>query len=284
MTAPRELREAVLARALADRPAGRPVVQAAEPCSPADAFRRAIDELFTTLTSLSRSEWSAPGHADYGSVHDVIAHLVGVERLSLEWTELPAGSELQPTEHAAATRAAVEELRGVDGEVVARIWRDAALAFHATAAAADPEKPVLAHDLPTDVEGLLVLRSFELWAHLDDVCRATGRARPGIDPARRSLMSTRLMEALPVAAVLRGVAQQGTVRFVLTDDDIGAARLFDVVVGDDGTDHAVVVADTTDVCRVAARRLPAAQLTAHIDGDPGLALAVLSALDAFARD
>lgn len=284
MSVPEGLRESVLARALAGRAPGRPIVDAAAPCSPADAFLRGVECLAATLEELAESDWARTCHADHGSVHDVIAHLVGVERLSRKWTELAPGSQPQPSDHLAATRAAVEEFAATPGSELARHWHEAAIAFHAAAVAADQTKPVLAHDLPTDVDGLLVLRAFELWAHLDDVCRATGRPRPPIDPPRRTLMSTRLMEAAPVAAALRGVAYEGTVRFVLTEEDTGAARLFDVAVGDPERAHAVVVVDTTEACRLAARRVTASELAAHIDGDPGLALAVLEALDAFARD
>jgi hypothetical protein len=45
-----------------------------------------------------------------------------------------------------------------------------------------------------------------------------------------------------------------------------------------------IVVDVVDVCRVAARRLPAAQLRYAAEGDRSLAVAVLEAADAVARD
>ena len=47
-----------------------------------------------------------------------------------------------------------------------------------------PDLEVLAHDLPTDADGLLVLRTFELWAHMHDVAQATGRPVPDLDAPR----------------------------------------------------------------------------------------------------
>jgi hypothetical protein len=52
--------------------------------------------------------------------------------------------------------------------------------------------------------------------------------------------------------------------------------------GDD--DEVTIVADTTEVCRVAARRLAAAELDVVVEGDGDAALALLATVDAFARD
>ena len=275
-------REVVLAAATAVRAPGR-AIGAPAPMGAADAYLAAARQLDELLGRLSPDEWSRPAHDEIGTVAEVIAHLTGVERLGVAWLLAPPDEPLVETSHLPASRAAMDELAGADGETLRRAWYDAALQFHAAAVDADPAKPVLAHDLPTDPDGLLVLRAFELWAHLLDVCRATGRPAPAVEPARLALMSTRLMGVLPIAVALRASPAAGRVRFVLTGP---AGGCFDTEVGEDPTATAetTIVADTDAVCRVAARRLHPWALAAHVEGDPVLAGQVLDALDAFARD
>lgn len=283
MSAPAGAWVEVLARALERRPAGRPV-DAPQPASPLEAFLAAAVQLDAQLVALEPAEWAAPAHHHHGTVRDLVAHLVGVERLALQWVQAPAGAELVPTDHLTA-RSASGDLAGTDGPTLGRIWFGAARRLHTASAVADPSKPILAHDLPTDVEGLLVLRAFELWAHLQDICRATGRPVPDAEDERMALMAARLMEALPVAMALRGPRiTSRTARFVLTGR---AGGCFDVPLGPVDVARpadVTVVADAVDACRVAARRLAAADLDAHVEGDAALAAALLAALDAFAQD
>jgi uncharacterized protein (TIGR03083 family) len=282
------LRAEVIDRALDRRPAGRPV-DAVEPCTPLDAFALAVDQLHAVLLTLHQRDWDAPAHHEIGTVRDVVAHLVGVERLMLAWVEADAEEPATATEHVAAARAAATaDLDGIDPRDIAVLWHEAARRALAACAVADPSKAVLAHDLPTDVDGLLVLRAFELWAHLQDVCRAAGRPCPPVDEPRLALMSGRLMDAVPVALFLRGIDPPARiVRFVLTG---AAARCYDVAVGGaasptaDGGIDVTIVADTVDVCRVAARRATHDGIDVIVEGDEDVGRVILGALDAFARD
>jgi predicted lipid carrier protein YhbT len=97
-------------------------------------------------------------------------------------------------------------------------------------------------------------------------------------------MSTRLMRALPGALALRRTTLPvAGVRFVLTG---AAGGCYDVAFDTDApTGTAMtIVADTLDLCRVAARRLSADALDVTIEGDTSAAASLLGALDAFARD
>lgn len=307
---------AMLDRALAARSPGRRL-HAVEPCSPLDAFVAAAAQLGETLEAIDDSGWAAPAHPVHGTVGDLVAHLVGVEELVAGWLEAPPGTDAQPTEHVAATRAAVDELAGRDRVEVVGRWRAAVEAVVRRCEHVPTDRAVLVHDLPTDVDGLLVLRAFELWAHLLDICEATGRRDPVVDEARLALMSTRLMDAVPLAVAWRGVDVSGSVRMVLTGPG-GGCRDVDLRPASDASPNsglassdgpnggarsgastagsvsspggaatggaATVVADAEAVCRVAARRLQADRLDAVIEGDRDLAVAVLGALDAFAKD
>jgi uncharacterized protein (TIGR03083 family) len=242
-------------------------------------------QLDTTLRSLRGDAWALPAHDDHGTVRDLIVHLIGVERLALQWVTARAGSDLVPTDHMASTRATDDQLAAADVATLRRLWFGAARDLHAAAVVADPSKPVLAHDLPTDVDGLLVLRAFELWAHLHDICAAAGGRVPDVEDERMALMTARLMAALPMAVALRGHRiTSRSVRFVVTGR---AGGCFEVALGPvdvERTADVTIVADAVALCRVAARRLAAGDLDAHVEGDATLAHTVLGSLDAFARD
>lgn len=280
------MRDAVIDLALHRRPAGRPV-PAVEPCTPLDAYLRAAEQLHGVLTSLSGADWGALAHHEIGTVRDLIVHLTGVERVALGWVEADGDAPLAVTDHLHASRDASAEFVDAPDDEIVVAWFDGARRFAAACAVADPSKPVLAHDLPTDVDGLLVLRAFELWAHLLDVCGAVGRPEPEVDEPRLALMSSRLMQAAPLALLLRGVdvSSPSRVRFVLTGL---ATRCYDNTFGgesvDGGRPDVTVVIDTVDVCRIAARRASAADVDVAVEGDADVADVILGALDAFARD
>lgn len=277
------LRSGIIDRALVQRPAGRPV-GAPPPSTPLDAFSAAAEQLDRVLRTLERADWAAHAHAEIGTVRDLVVHLVGVERLAHAWVSAPPGTPAVASEHVSAARAVTADLEGADDDDLIARWAAAVEQTRAACAAADPSTPILANDLPTDVDGLLVLRAFELWSHALDVCAATRRPVPAVDAPRLTLMSTRLMAAVPVALALRGIdVSTPAVRFVLTGDG-GGVHDVDLASALEGGEPLTIVVDTVDVCLVAARRLPARALDAVVEGDPVEAGAILGALDAFARD
>jgi hypothetical protein len=131
----------------------------------------------------------------------------------------------------------------------------------------------------------LVLRTFEVWTHHEDVCRATGRPGPLLDGSRLRLMSSDLMDVLPAALAVTGSARPGrTTRIVLTGLGGGTFVRPMAMDGAVGTPDVVITADVVDFCRLAARRIAPDDLDATIEGDPMLAQLVLQAAGAFARD
>ena len=282
---PPELRGRVLAEAGRRRPPGRPAHPPA-PCSPREAFERTVGDFAALLADLDADEWNRPAHDDHGTVKDLVAHLVGVERLSVGWLDPEHPSEEGvAVDHLTATRPAIDELHGADASTVAARWERAAWAVAEVARRGDPARPVHFHDLVGDVDTLLVMRTFELWAHGMDIALATGRPLPALDDERMAMMSGRLMAAVPLALAVRGTpVPDARVRFVLTGP---AGGTYDVPLGAADADSPfalTLVTDAVAICRVAARRLPAAALPFAADGDGVLADAVLAAVDAFARD
>ena len=277
------LRDQILSAALERRNAGRPV-DAADPATPIAAFTTAVAALEATLLALDDADWHAPAHDELGTVRELVSHLIAVEQLVVGWLSTAPDVTVLPSDHIEATRWARDAYADTPTDELVATWVAGARDVIAAAGASDPERPVLAHDLPTDVDGLLVLRTFELWAHRIDVTRAAGRELPPTDPSQLALMSSRLMGAVPVALALRGVVVPvRSLRFVLTG---AAGGCFDVDLGVGPAGPALsIVTDADALCRVAARRLEPSHLELVVlDGDEHDAATVVAALDAFARD
>lgn len=280
---PPDLRSATLDNALRQRAAGRPV-DAAAPCSAADAFTRTIDDLYMLLSSLSAAEWDVRAHAEHGRVRDLVAHLIGVELLSARWLDPDDDVPAQP-DHVASTHDVVVALADIDPARLCEQWHTAASAVATAAATGDPARSVTFHDLSTSIDGFLVTRTFELWAHAMDIATATERPLPTLDDERMALMSSRLMAAVPLAMAYRRIPQPGrTARFVLTGSSGGCYNVALAPTEAADEPDVVIVADTIGLCRLAARRLSAVELDAAMDGDTELGQLVLAGLDAFARD
>ncbi len=277
------LRAEVLARAMQRRAAGD-VIGRPTPSSPNAAFEQTVEDFHALLSTLSTAEWAAAA-GPHTTVASLVAHVAGMEQLSLAWLVGPVPDAAAVADHVEATRPMVAELAGAPGPAVAARWYDLARQVVAAAAVVPSDHPVLAHDLPTDTEGLMVLRTFELWAHMHDIDAATGRPAPDLDTPRMALMSERLMAVLPFAVAVRGVAAPGrTARLVLTGPAGGCYNVALDPSEAPGEPDTTIVVDVVDLCRVAARRLDAGALTVTIEGDRALADRVLASADAFARD
>ena len=174
------------------------------PGEQADAERRIgmLPDLDHLVRSLTDAEWSAPAHAEYGRVRDLLAHLVGVERLVQRWLD-PEDTVPDLPDHVAATRSVIAELADSDPHDVASQWYEGARAVAAAAAAGDRSRMVVFHDITISVDQLLVHRTGELWAHAIDICQATGRPLPQLDMERMATLCTELMTAVPLAMAHR---------------------------------------------------------------------------------
>ena len=281
---PDDLLPNVLAVASARRAPGTPITGADRAVSPADAFDATVRDLTDLLTSLSPQEWAAPTATEYGDVHALVAHLAGMEALAVSWL-IDDEAAARPTDHVEATQPTIDALRMASADEVTQRWSQGARRFVELARASDAERPVVANNIPTTADGMIVLRIFELWTHTDDICRAIGRPLTRLDESRLSLMSTRLVDVLPFALALDGgPPATGTVRFVLTGPGGGCYDRSMTPGAPAGVPEARIVADVVDLCRVAARRLDPHDLAVDIEGDRALAERVLACAGAFAQD
>jgi hypothetical protein len=285
---PGDLRARVLATALARRPAGRSTTPP-DPVSPAEAFRRTVADFHALLASLTAEDWDVTAHETHGRVRDLVAHLIGVERLNARWLDPDDDVPYLP-DHVAATRPVVAAMAALASPDLVGLWHEASLAMLERALAHRRDASVTFHDIELSVDGLLTTRTFELWAHGMDIALATGRPAPMLDDARMLLMSSRLMSALPQALAYRGVpVADRSARFVLTGT---AGACYDVPLdgraprdAPAGTPPDVtIVADVVELCEVAAARRTPDRLDVTVEGDRDLGRLVLSGVSAFARD
>ncbi|MBO0728138.1 MAG: maleylpyruvate isomerase family mycothiol-dependent enzyme [Acidimicrobiaceae bacterium] len=279
---PPELRSDTLLRAASRRPPGRPV-GAAQPCTPAVAFDRTVEDLKHLLGSLTDAEWNAPAHAEYGRVRDLLAHLVGVERLVLRWLD-PQDTDPELPDHVAATRPVIAELADTDPQDITRQWYEGARAV-AAAAARDHSRQVVFHDLTLSVDQLLVTRAGELWAHAIDISQAAGRPLPQLDMERMATLCAQLMAAVPLAMAYRGTPAPGrAARFALTGPAGGTWTVPLALEALASEPEVTIIADAAGLCRLAVRRLRPEELGAAIDGDRELGDLVLAGIGSLARD
>jgi uncharacterized protein (TIGR03083 family) len=287
---PTGMQDRILAAALASRP------PAADPgwdtdgsdLSPQAAFVTTAAELFQLLDTLTPAAWTRPTSVGGGaSVRDLVQHLVGVERYLLgqlgRRTPIDAP---RPEDHFPVLRAAAADLDDAgDAEVVRAWWREV-LELVRACAEIGPDGEVAYHHLASAIHGLLVVRTFELWTHDDDIRRAVGLPLNDLDATRLSLMSTTLVNALSLGMALAGTTRPGrTVRIELTGP--GGGTSFDVALSPDeapGIPDLTIETSALDLCRVASNRLSVDRIDVVTDGDRSLLEPVLVGATAFAMD
>lgn len=254
--------------------------------APLDAFADTAAEFGQLLDSLDAGDWERRTRVEGARVRQLAEHLVGMERYLLgQLGRRDALVADRREDHWAVTRAASADLSGETDEAVARAWWHSLLEVIGACGELGPDQPVRYHHLAGTVRTLCVSRTFELWAHGDDVRQAVGRPLDLLDEPRLSLMVRDLMDALPVGTLLTEQPRPGcTARFELGGPGGGT---FDVALafGEAPGDPDIVVrTDTIGLCRLAANRLRPDELGASIEGDRSLLAPVLAAAGAFAAD
>jgi uncharacterized protein (TIGR03083 family) len=290
---PGDLGSQILERAMSARRGGVPTGPwAATDISAVECGNRSAERLVTLLGELESHEWSVPcGPYDGWTVRDLVAHVVAVERHLT--AELGAGepvadpaADYGEKAHYNFTLPLVTELaqRSTDD------LRDLAIAAlrRCSEAATGVDEPARAHrritmaGAPTmSVGTALLTRTFELWTHAEDMCRALDRPLPVVDADQLRLLCDLAVRIIPLGvALLGGEGRDSSVRLVLSGPG-GGAWTCALGAGSDAID-ALVVADGLGFCRVAAQRTTATELAPSITGDRSLAEVVLAGVAIFA--
>jgi uncharacterized protein (TIGR03083 family) len=246
---------------------------------------RTAAELADLLDELGPEEWDRPTRVADLTVRTLLRHLVGVERYLLgQLDRRPARPARRRIDHIPGALAAAGDLDGADGPQLSRAWWLEVMDLVAACSELGPDHPVAYYDLAGSVRGLLVVRTFELWTHDDDIRKATGRPANDLDDARLGLMAGALLDVLPVGMALARTTRPGrTARIELTD--IGVAVDVSLAPGQaSGVPDVRITTDALHLCRRAANRLSIDELDVHVEGDRSLLEPVLVGAAAFALD
>jgi uncharacterized protein (TIGR03083 family) len=293
---PKGLGATVLDAALTVRSAGRPVDEPA-PISPVEAFRRAVTSVDELLRSLDPEEWQQPALRDL-TVQQLVGHLTGVERDFQAGLGAPDGAQ-GDADHVASTDPVAVAQRGRPPSETHDEWRSATAESLRMLDAAETAKDELAkvvplHGLRMPVGPLLVVRTFELWTHEEDIRRATTRPLQAPDGA-----SLRLMTELAVAMLPSGMRRADRpgngrwARIVLTgagggtwQTQLGTAPDVPEPEGPqpEGPVDVRIVIDAVDFCRLVANRLDLAAIATVVTGDDALAQDLFTGAASLALD
>jgi len=249
------------------------------------AFIRTAAELAELLDELDADEWMQQTRVEEATVRDVVVHLLGVERYVLGQLGRQAPFDAPRREdHWPVSKQAADPPPAPGASLAATWWR-AALDVVAACGELGPDHDVAYHHLGGPISGLLLVRTFELWTHGDDIRGATRRPLSLLDDARLSLMVTQLMTVLPLGLALSGCPRPGrTARLTLTG---GGGGTFDVALApgeQPGEPDVILTTDVIGICRLAANRLERDELALVVEGDADLVQSILVAAAAFAAD
>ena len=288
---PPDLRARVLDASRRARAAGEPVPEVPA-ISPAEAFSRAAEALYRTLSALESAAWSRPAIRDL-DVQGLVGHLTGVED---DVCRCLAGDRaVSLTGHVESTQAAAARQAGRDPAQTLAEWRDAVsrtLALVAARGHDGLDTSVALHGMQLPLRALLVVRAFELWVHENDIRQAAGLPLAVPDPSVRSLMTRLAATLLPGAAVRAVVPGPGRLHLVLTGPGGGTWDLeWDperdpeaASTARPGPAGVSIVADAVGFCRLVSDRMTPAELTPYITGDRDQAAGVLTAAATLALD
>jgi uncharacterized protein (TIGR03083 family) len=277
---PEGLRDRVLAASLRARAAGR-AEPAAPQISPVQAFSRVADAFDATLGLLRGGHWRRLALRDL-DVQGLVGHLTGVEE---DVQRCLAGDrEVAGASHIESTEAAARRQAGRPPARTRAEWRRAAdRTIELVRAGGDLSAEVAVHGLRGPLGMLLVVRTFELWVHENDIRQVTDLPPSAPDVSTLSLMTRTAAGLLPHATARAGLNEPTSVHLVLTGPGGGT---WDIVTGQSSPDPVAVgiVTDAVGFCRLAAGRVTPGSLGPHITGDPDRAAALLAATSTLALD
>ncbi len=287
---PAGIDDTMVRAALEARAAGRPVDEPA-PISAVEALRRAVASLGRLLETLAPEEWHRPVLRDL-DVQQLVGHLIGVERDFQDGRRDPAGAQ-SSAEHVASTDPVAAAQIGRSPTETLDAWRaatsDTLGALPEVGSATALGEVVSLHGLRLPLGSLLVVRTFELWTHEEDIRRATTRALHAPDAASLRLMTDLAVAMLPSG--MRRVNRTGdgrVARIVLTGAGGGTWQThLGMSAGDSSPVGAVdvrIVADAVDFCRLVANRIDPADLATTVTGDATLARDIFDGAVSLALD
>lgn len=257
-----------------------------------DIWETAHDDLLALLDSLDDQQWSTATDLPGWSVADVVAHITWLEVWLMgdvepehvpDWSSLPhvTGDKAKFMETPVDRRRSWsrEEVMAEFGQMLQR--RLTMLRSDFT----DRTDPYDGPFGPGNIGGLVQQRTFDTWAHEQDIRRAVAIAG-GLDSPGARASATQIIPGLgKIVGKGAGAAVGESVRFIITEP--GVVFEATIVVGDDGRARIVESVDTPTATLsmpfesfmiAVCGRAPQWRSTVAIEGDSDLAERVLSSM------
>jgi uncharacterized protein (TIGR03083 family) len=258
------------------------------PATPVEALARTIADAAAVFDTLTPAEWTAPRALATLDVKQTVAHLHGADTyLGIKFGAWEGDLPVDEDDHAATAQPAVDQAAHQSGAEVLAAWHERSDALLGYLRGVDPER------LDQDwvkfnlIEGpfgiVLIGRSFELWTHVEDVCRATGRGPVPPSPEVLAAMTEVGSLLVPLGYQMAYGEAPVSIRLVLTGAGGGTWNL-PLGQGAGAEPAATIVGDVVDFCRLIAGRTEPAELECDITGDRDLAERVLVGATQFVMD
>jgi uncharacterized protein (TIGR03083 family) len=289
----RAFRDRLLATATTARTPGMPV-DAYDTISGLESFQRLTARLSRLLADLPSAAWATPAIRDL-DVQSLVGHLIGVEQAFAG--SLLGDDAAARADHVASTQPSAVRQGGRSPQETFDEWALATERTIGLLEEADPDRPIHFHGIQLGLDAFLVVRSFEIWTHDEDIRRALGQAEIDPDPEILTRMTGLATAMLPVGiALTRDAARDGDVhdtetsaRLVLTGPGGGS---WDVPLQSRAVRRAApgaridghIVVDAAAFCRVVANRADLERSGATVSQDSGVADLLFRGAAALALD
>lgn len=245
------------------------------------------------VTPLDESGWKQPTDLPGWTVQDVIAHLIGTERLVQGLESAPARSADPATPHVRneigdLNENEVEQRRPLSGADVLTEWTELVALRERTLAAGDAEyytQPTWTPTGPGTMADFLSIRILDCWVHEQDLRRVLGRPG-GLDGAAAEHTVDRLLRTLPIVVGKRAACPEGRAVRLVVNDGVERDVMCEVNGGRAGfvdspatEPLATVTMGTETFVRLANGRPSSPSDAVSIDGDTDLGGKVVATLN-----
>ncbi|WP_131746707.1 maleylpyruvate isomerase family mycothiol-dependent enzyme [Frankia sp. Cppng1_Ct_nod] len=271
--------EAVMAAALARRPAMPPVSEIA------DVYVTQVAAIDRLLAELTADDWALPVVNGWNP-RELVAHLAATDGLVAAGIGLPVDPPVRSTDLDERTAAVHAYQHDWSAERTWRAWHDAASRIAerlGQAARSGAAPPATADKRTARLYDYLTARAFETWIHGRDIAERVGLAMP-LPPAdhlhRMADSAIRMLNPL-LRAALPPTSTDVTVLVTLSGAGGGRWHVTPEVArtipgtGDDPAVSARLSADIVDFCLLVADRTRAQDVNVRLAGDTDVGWAML---------
>lgn len=256
------------------------------------AWHQASQSLLAVCDELPDPLWDAPTECPGWSVKDVAAHVTGVEALLLgrprPKLDEPVDAPYVRNDLGRMVELDVQARRPLPPQAVLAELREVVAERHRSLRESppDPDAPVVWVQGPTTMTGMMRLRVFDVWAHEQDIRRATGRpgdlAGPAADVSREVILASlpktvaKLAGAPPGSLVVLNVTGPTAFIVAVGVDAGGRGALLPTPPAEPPT--STLTLDWSELVRLACGRCDPAEAAVEYGGDAELGRTIAARL------